>query len=432
MKKYFMIIFISLLPGTFISKCQQLISLESCYEKASINHPLAGGKEMHNKIWQLRQDNLSSSWYPEINTGANFLYNSSVTDLSGVFESIPLPGTNVEIPVMPHDQYKLTLDINQLIYDGGAIKGNRELEKAKLELNRKEVDVELYKIREQVNKYYFSFILLKKQKNLLYTYLNTINEQISSLESGIRNGVLLPSDRQIMKAEKIMLEQQLNETDIRISTTASILAGLTGMEISSDTEARLPEPVIDHSSGLGRPELFVLDLKRQEIDAGKSILKSQRKPKAFAFASLGYGRPPGNDFFSDSFGPFYIVGAGVKWKIIDWNKNHRQQQVIDLNMSLISSHKKTMEENINRALEMKYAEIRSLASTLESDRELIATLKTVSSTARSQYQNGTITASEYLAEWNKEKKAVINHEIHSVSLAKAKVEYLNIAGTDIK
>ena len=123
------------------------------------------------------------------------------------------------------------------------------------------------------------------------------------------------------------------------------------MEISSDTEATLPGPVIDHSNGLSRPELFVLDLKRQQLDAGRSILKSQRRPRAFAFASLGYGRPPGNDFFSDSFGPFYIIGAGVKWNITDWNKSHRQQQMIDLNMSLISSHKQNMEENINRALE---------------------------------------------------------------------------------
>ena len=115
---------------------------------------------MYHNLWQLKQDNLSSSWFPRIDAGANILYNSNVTDMSEAFESIPVPGITDNIPAMPHDQYKLTIDINQVIYDGGAIKGNRQLEDAGLEISMKEVDVELYKVREQVNKYYFTFILL--------------------------------------------------------------------------------------------------------------------------------------------------------------------------------------------------------------------------------------------------------------------------------
>ncbi|MDT8402628.1 MAG: hypothetical protein RQ743_13115, partial [Bacteroidales bacterium] len=94
--------------------------------------------------------------------------------------------------------------------------------------------------------------------------------------------------------------------------------------------------------------------------------------------------------------------------------------------------KKNMEENLVRALEMKYAEIRSLETALESDEELVSILESVRKTAMSQYNNGTITASEYLMEWSKEKEAIINRAIHAVSLARAKVEYLNIAGKEIE
>ena len=222
------------------------------------------------------------------------------------------------------------------------------------------------------------------------------------------------------------------DTEIRINSIAAVLSDLTGMEINSDTEAIVPDPVISRSADLSRPELYVLDLKTQQLEAGKSVIKSERMPKAFAFATLGYGKPPGNDFFSDTFGPYYIVGAGIKWNIIDWKKSHRQQQIIDINKSIISSHKKNLEDNLSRALEMKYSEIRSLVSVLQSDEELISTLKTVHKTALSQYNNGIITASEYLAEWNKEKQAVINREIHAVSLARAQIEYLNIAGKEIE
>ncbi|MBN1388406.1 MAG: TolC family protein [Bacteroidales bacterium] len=432
MKKHILILIIMTMTCSFLVSAQDIITLDLCYENAARNHPRAGEKQMHQNLWQLKQDNLSSSWYPSIEAGANALYNSDVVDMSEAFESIPVPGITENIPVMPHDQYRLTIDINQVIYDGGVIKGNRLLEDAGLEVSKKEVEAELYKTREQVNKYYFTFILLHKQKEQLNIYLQTITEQILSLESGIRNGVLLPSDRDVLKAEKIKLEQQIAETEIHINSTAVVLSDLTGMEINIDTEAIVPDPVISRSDSLSRPELNVLELKKQQLEANKAIIKSERMPKAFAFATLGYGKPPGNDFFSDTFGPYYIIGAGIKWNIIDWKKSNRQQQIIDINKSIISDHKKDLADNFNRALKMKYAEIISLESALASDKELISTLKNVRNTALSRYNNGTITASEYLAEWNKEKQAVITREIHAVNLAKAQVEYLNIAGKEIE
>ena len=34
-------------------------------------------------------------------------------------------------------------------------------------------------------------------------------------------------------------------------------------------------------------------------------------PKAFGFATLGYGNPPGSNFFKDEFAPYYILGQGL-------------------------------------------------------------------------------------------------------------------------
>ena len=73
---------------------------------------------------------------------------------------------------LPQDQYKITLDINQVIYDGGAIKSARALEKADLSVNEKQTETDLYKLRGQVNTYYFNMMLLNRQKELLNNYLN--------------------------------------------------------------------------------------------------------------------------------------------------------------------------------------------------------------------------------------------------------------------
>ena len=68
----------------------------------------------------------------------------------------------------------------------------------------------------------------------------------------------------------------------------------------------------------------------------------------------------------------------------------------------------------------------------ETDIKQISLRKKITASAESQYQNGTITATEYLNELNSEKQALINYEIHKINLALAKVEYLNISGKEIE
>ena len=82
--------------------------------------------------------------------------------MSSVLGSLPIPGIANAIKPLPHEQYKITVDINQVIYDGGAIKGARALEKADLSVNEKQTETDLYKLRGQINSYYFSILLLDK------------------------------------------------------------------------------------------------------------------------------------------------------------------------------------------------------------------------------------------------------------------------------
>jgi outer membrane protein TolC len=155
-------------------------------------------------------------------------------------------------------------------------------------------------------------------------------------------------------------------------------------------------------------------------------------PKAFGFATLGYGNPPGSNFFKDEFAPYYILGAGVKWNIFDWNKVKNEKQVILLQKEIIENRKSDLSDNLKRLLDAKDAEISSLKSLVGSDSELIALRKRITASAESQYENGVITATELLNEMNSERQALINFEIHKLNLAMAQIEYMNISGKEIE
>jgi outer membrane protein TolC len=418
--------------GSTTLNAQKVITLRECYDKAYAITPIAGEKKIYSEIWQLKDQNLSRSWLPALDANGNLVYNSSVVDMTEALGSLPVPGIADLIKPLPHEQYRVTLDINQMIFDGGTVKSARALEKIDLSLNEKQNEVDLYKLRGAINTYYFNLLLLDRQKALLRNFLEVINKRISSVNSALTSGVMLKSDLDLLTSEKIKLEQQLAENDTRKTSVLKILSGLTGIEMDTTTQLVIPVTRQAMTNDLIRPELELFDLRKEQLDATLDVIHGKRMPKAFGFATLGYGNPPGNNFFKDKFAPYYIVGIGAKWNIFDWNKARNEEQVVSLQKSMIDKRKTDLTENLDRLLDAKGAEIRSFESLLSTDAELIILRKRITATAESQYENGTITATDYLNELNSERQALLNFEIHTINLAMSRTEFLNISGKNIE
>lgn len=424
------LILLLLIGGTSAIYSQKVLTLTECYEKAAVSAAIAGEKDSYSAIWQLKDKNLSKGWLPALDASGNFIYNSEVVDIGSSLGSLPIPGIADAIKPPPHEQYKVALEINQVIYDGGAIKGARALEKADLKINEKQTETDLYKLRSQINTYYFNILLLDRQRELLKNYLDLIGKRIASMNSGVENGIILKTDVDVMTSEKIKLEQQLKENEIRKMSLVKILSGLTGVEIDPSSELMVPLLNEVNDMELSRPELEIFDLRKEQLSAGIKVISSKRMPKAYGFATLGYGNPPGNNFFRDEFAPYYTLGAGVKWNIFDWNKARNEKEIISIQQSVLDNRKSDMTDNLKRLLEAKSAEIESIRTLLETDNELLVLRKRITASAESQYENGTITATELLNEINAEKMAEINSEIHKINLSMAQVEYYNICGKD--
>jgi len=425
MKRKLLILIILFISSVSAIKAQKILTLKECYDKAYSTNALAGEKTGYSDISRLKDENLVKGWLPTLDANGSFIYNSSVVDFSNVLGALPIPGITNVIKPLPNEQYKITLDINQVIYDGGAIKGARALEKADLSINKKQTETDLYKLRGQINSYYFNILLLSRQKELLTNFLDIIKKRIASMQSGINNGVILKADVDVLTSEKIKIEQQLAENEIIKNSFLKNLSDLTGNIIDRSTEFVLPVLSGDLSNELSRPELQLFDLKKEQLNAGMKVIDSKRMP-------FGYGNPPGSDFFKDQFAPYYVVGASIKWNIFDWNKAKNEKQIISLQQGIIENRKNDLTDNLKRLLESKNSEIESLRALSETDSVQISLRKRITSSAESQYQNGTITATEYLNELNSEKQAMINSEIHKINLSMARIEYLNISGKEIE
>lgn len=427
MKNKFLLVLIAANLITCLVQAQNILTLQDCYEKAMAANALVGEKEAYASIWQLNDRNLSKGWLPTLDANGSFIYNSSVVDIASAFGSLPFP-----VKALPHEQYKLTLDINQVIYDGGVIRSTKNLEKANLGVNQKQTETDLYKLRSQINGYYFNLLLLSRQKELLNDYLQLLDKRISSIKSAVNNGMATRSDIDVVTSEKIKISQQIGDNEVIRMSLLKNLSDLTGSLIDTSFHLILPSIEFEDESKLSRRELEMFDLRKDQLSAALKLTESKRMPKVFSFATLGYGNPPGNNFFRDEFAPYYIVGAGFKWNIFDWNKTKNDIQSIRLQQGIIDKRKSDLEDNLSRMLTAKNAEMENLRSQMSTDTVLIAIRKRITASAGSKYDNGTITATELLNEMNAEQQAVINFEIHRISYVMAKVDYLYISGKEMK
>ena len=405
---------------------QKSVTLWQCYDSAEVATPLSGEKELYRRMTALRDQNLAAAWLPSLDLNGIFTYQSDVVDMSDLLSSLPIaPGS---LPSVPHEQYRATVDLSQVIWDGGVTRNAREIEKVVTELNLQQSEADIYRLREQVNNYYFPLLLVRKQIEVTNILISDLDARLKEATSGLANGIVSSMTVDVLKAEKIKAEQGLSDLYRRRDAFAKALEQITGITGLGNAELLLPETTITGDETIDNPDLRLFGTRSRQLELSKNLLKSQRMPKAFGFAQAGYGNPPGNNFLSDNPDLFFSFGAGFKWNIYDWNKNSSERKSLAIQQDLLALKKQAMEENLERLLTMKMAEIMAFRDASERDDELIMIRKRIAATAASQLENGIITASQYLTELNNEKQAILNATMRKISLARAGIDYAYITG----
>ena len=405
---------------------QKSVTLWQCYDSAAVATSLSGERDLYSTMYSLHDRNLVSAWLPALDLNASFSYQSDVVDMSELLSSLPIsPGS---LPSIPHEQYRATLDISQVFWDGGVTRSARAVEQVVNELNMKQNEADIYRLREQVNNFYFSLLLTSSQAEVTRLLVADIDARISEAASGVENGVLTAVTLDVLRAEKIKAGQMLTELNRRRDALAEALEHITGMTGLKDAELLLPEAAITGDETIDNPDMRLFDARSRQLELSKNLLKSQRMPKAFGYVQGGYGNPPGNNFLSETADFYYSFGAGIKWNIFDWNKSSNDRRSLTLQQQLIDIKREAAEESLHRMLMLKKAEIDALREAAASDDELISIREKVAAAAASQLDNGTITASQYLTELNNEKQAVLNASMRKISISRAEVDYIYITG----
>ncbi|OIO09691.1 MAG: transporter [Flavobacteriaceae bacterium CG1_02_35_72] len=399
---------------------QEKLSLEQCYTLAEKNYPLAKQNDLLLKQNTIDLEIINIEKLPKLDFLVQASYQSDVTSLP-----FSIPVTTVEPP--NKDQYKATVSINQLIYDGGFINASLTEKSTSLKTQQKQVEVNLYRLKEQVNQFYFSILLLQEKSALLLAKKKQLETTLNEVKAGIKFGVLLPNSDSILQAELLKIDQQLMEVGLNKTSLMTTLYMLIGIPVSQNIIFDNPEINTKLNHEIERPELELFQLQKENIDASEQLIDKKNSPKLSGFATGGYGNP-GLNMLDNSFQTYYIAGIKLNWNVFDWNSTKKQRQSLQVNKEIIDSEQEVFELNTAMELTQQQSEINKISTFIASDEEIIALRKKILETSRSQLKNGVITSSAFVTELTNLFEAENNLSTHRIQLQFAKANYNTTKG----
>lgn len=393
LKRIFIIGFFSFLCSIGIHAQEKAITLQECIALATENYPAVVRYNLIETVKEYNVSNINKSWLPKAGVNLKGTYQSQVIEIP--FDLPP----GMEIDPLNKTQYSASVVINQTIWDGGVTSASKKEAQAKAVSDVKELEIELYSIKERVNNIYFGVLLIDqylKETEVLGRELDRMQNKVSAL---IASGVADSSDLYPVQAQKITLNQRFKELQNNKKSYLKVLSLMTGR--ASDTTAILLLPALTKitSQEMLRPELSFFESKKEIAQIQSLYLNNRVMPKIGAFVQAGYGLPGLNMLKNEASG-FYIGGISLSWSLDGFYTRKNDMRKIDAARASIESQKETFLYNTRLKNASITSEIESIEELSITDQQLVAIREKIVESSSVKLENGATSVTEHLKEVN--------------------------------
>ena len=403
-KSFIIIFFLCLLPAS------AQLTLDDCNKKARENYPLIRQYELVEKSSTYDIANANKGYLPQLSFYAKATYQSEVTEIP-----ITVPGMNIE--GLTKDQYQAVLELNQTIWDGGNIRSQKNISKYTSVLEKQQVEVELFALKDRVNQLFFGILLLNeqlKQNELLNKEFQNNYDRVKAL---MDNGMATKSDLEAIRVEQLRTNQRRTELSSTLKAYLEMLSLFIGETVSENTqlskpEIRLPETSIFNNN---RPEILFFNAQSSLYESNKKLVNSTTMPRLGLFAQAGYGKP-GLNMLKNEFSPYFIGGVRFNWNFGNFYTKDNSFKKLELNIEKSELQKQIFLFNSNIKVSQQMNEIKKMMEILQSDDEIIELRGNIKKSALIRVENGTLSVTDLIREINAEYLAVQDKVLHEIQL----------------
>ena len=391
-------------------------TIEECWQAAERNYPLIRQYNLIEKTTELTVANIQKGWLPQVSASAQATYQNDVASFPDQFRQL-YQQMGLDMKGLKKDQYRVGIDINQTVYDGGMISSQKEMAREQGMVQAAQTEVNLYQVRKRVNEMYFSLLMLDDQIQLNNDLQELLAANEKKLTSMVKNGIAAESDLKNVKAERLNVAQQGTSLQSQKRMLQTMLSTFCGMEVKN---AR--KPVVTETGGTNnRPEMRLFDAQLRLADAQKKVLNAALMPKFGVFAQGFYGYP-GYNLFEDMVRHDWslngMVGARLTWNIGALYTRKNDKAKIQLQRELTENNREVFLFN-NRLEQMQEnEEMERYRKMMADDEEIISLRTAVRKAAESKLSHGIIDVNDLIREINQENVAKVQQSMHEIQMLK--------------
>ena len=395
----------------------QAQTLEECQLAAEKNYPMIKQYDLISQTTQLTVKNIMKGWLPQIAIAAQATYQSDVKSWPESMKAT-LQQLGINMKGLSKDQYKVGIDLQQTIYDGGTISSMRSIARQEEKVQKAQVETNLYQVRKRVNEMYFSLLLLNEQIKLNDDVKALLLSSEKKLASMLKGGTIATSDFENIKAERLSVEQQNESLKSQQQMLQHLLSTFCGIKVSN---VQKPAPFKTTISMNKRPEMLLFDNQLQLSSVKEKALNSQVRPKLGIFAQGFYGYP-GLNMFEDMMNRKWslngMVGVKLSWSIGALYSLKNDKAKLRLQREMTENAREIFLFN-NQLEEIQQNEnIKRYHTMKKTDDEIIMLRTNIRKAAESKLSHGIIDINNLLREINNENAAKIQQTIHDIEMLK--------------
>jgi outer membrane protein TolC len=395
-------------------------TLEECQQAAEKNYPLIQQYGLIEKTTELTVANIQKGWLPQVSVQAQATYQNKVVAWPDEMQPM-ISGMGINMEGLKKDQYRVGIDVQQTIYDGGVMGSQKRIAREQGKVQEAQNEVNIYNVRKRVNEMYFGLLLID-EKIKLNTDLQTLLEgNERELESMTERGTAAESDLQSVKAERLNAVQKGIELESQKQMLLRMLSTFCGLEVK---EVSKPQATAEEGGLMAenrRPELRALDAQIGVLNAQEKALNAALMPKIGAFAQGYYGYP-GLNMFEDMMRHQWswngIVGARLTWNIGALYTRKNDKAKLQLQRDLTENNRDVFLFNNNLEQIRQHENIERYRKLMAQDGEIISLRQAVRKAAESKLAHGIIDVNDLVREINQEHAACVQQSVHEIEMLK--------------
>lgn len=404
-------------------------TLEEFQQAAERNYPLIRQYDLIAKTTGLTVSNIWKGWLPQVSVNAQATLQSDVTAWPEQMQTM-LTGMGMDVKGLKKDQYRVGIDLQQTLFDGGTVKLAADVARRQGEVQQAQTEVTMYQVRRRVNEMYFALLLLDEQMKLKRDLQELLAGNEKKLASMFERGTAAESDYLNVKAERLSVVQQLTSLEAQRKTLVRMLSVFCGIAITSFSQkdaAQSKNSLLSKLSGLSpnrevsRPELKVVDAQLRLADAQEKSLNAALMPKLSLFAQGWYGYP-GLNMFEDMMRHKWslngLVGVRLSWNIGALYTRKNDKDKIQLQREAAATSRDVFLFTNNLEQIQQNENVERYRRLLSDDAELVSLRSSIRKAAESKLQHGIIDSNDLVREINAENAARVQQSVHEIEMLK--------------